>query len=223
MIQIVDTFIAPPCREKIDILYRDDDIVLINKPSGLLSLSGKNPLNQDSVHYRMTKEFPDITLAHRLDFGTSGIMLMALNKEINAALTRQFQARRMRKTYIAILDGLLVEDGGIIDFAIAKAPELFPRQKICSLAGKAARSHYRVTERFNEPARSRVEFSPETGRTHQLRIHSREIGHPILGCDLYGSPRTLAMAKRLQLHAETLEFEHPRSGETITGQSPSPF
>jgi tRNA pseudouridine32 synthase/23S rRNA pseudouridine746 synthase len=223
MIQIVDTFIAPPCREKIDILYRDDDIVLINKPSGLLSLSGKNPLNRDSVHYRLTKEFPDITLAHRLDFGTSGIMLMALNKEINAALTRQFQARRMRKTYIAILDGLLVEDGGIIDFAIAKAPELFPRQKICALTGKAARSHYRVTERFNKPTRSRVEFSPETGRTHQLRIHSREIGHPILGCDLYGSPRTLAMAKRLQLHAETLEFEHPRSGETITGQSPSPF
>ena len=104
MTALVVEFIAPPCHEQIDVLYEDASILLIHKPSGLLSLSGKNPLNKDSVHYRLTQDYPTATLVHRLDFGTSGIMLVALNKTVNANLTKQFQARTIRKKYIAFLE-----------------------------------------------------------------------------------------------------------------------
>jgi len=219
----IDTFIAPVCNEPIEILRQDESILLVNKPSGLLSLSGKNPLNKDSVHYRLVQQFPGATMVHRLDFGTSGIMLLALNKSANANLTRQFQARTVNKTYIAILDGHLELDEGYIDAPIAKDKPNFPLLKICKKSGKPALSHYRVLERLDKPARSRVLFTPETGRTHQLRLHSREIGHPILGCDLYGSKQTKAMAQRLLLHATTLEFDHPLTGERILGKCDCPF
>jgi len=219
----VDSFVAPVCSEQIEILFQDDSILLVNKPSGLLSLSGKNPLNRDSVHYRLVQLFPTATMVHRLDFGTSGIMLLALNKTVNANLTRQFQARTVNKTYMAILDGHLESDQGYIDAPIAKDPPNFPLLKICFDSGKQARSHYRVLERLENPMRSRVLFTPETGRTHQLRLHSREIGHPILGCDLYGSQQTQEMASRLLLHALSLEFNHPLSSERISLSCDCPF
>ena len=213
---LLDDFIAPPCHDEIEILYEDDSLLMINKPSGLLSLSGKNPLNFDSVHYRLKKDFPNATLVHRLDFGTSGIMLVALNKEVNANLTKQFQARTVQKHYIAFLDGQLVNDEGVLDFPISKNKENFPLQKICFLEGKTAITHYRVLERFTSPDITKVEFIPATGRTHQLRIHSREMGHSILGCDLYASKDVFNMAKRLMLHAYSLVFDHPVSGERMT-------
>lgn len=229
---IVDNFIAPPCHNDIRILYYDDDILLIDKPSGLLSLSGKNPLNKDSVHYRLTqgrlvgagaRAYPEATLAHRLDFGTSGIMLVALNKTANAAITRQFQARTVSKTYLAILDGTLANDHGEIQYAIAKDPAHFPRQTLCAVTGKAAISEYHVVARLQNPARTKVCFTPLTGRTHQLRIHSLAFGHPILGCDLYRNDRSQAMAPRLLLHASTLNFTHPTTGAAMAGLSPCPF
>jgi len=223
MSAVVDNFVAPPCHDKIEILFHDEDIVLINKPGGLLSLSGKNPLNKDSVHYRMVQIFPTVTLAHRLDFGTSGIMLLALNKAVNAHLTRQFQDRTVIKTYMSLLDGHLDCDQGCIDVPIAKDKQNFPLQRVCYENGKQALSQYEVLERIDNPVSSRVLFTPSTGRTHQLRIHSREIGHSILGCDLYGTDRTQAMAVRLMLHAFTLEFDHPVTGERMVGESPCPF
>lgn len=218
-----DTFIAPPCLDEIDILFRDEHILLINKPSGLLSLSGKNPLNLDSVHFRLVQEFPSATLVHRLDFGTSGIMIVALNKSVNAQLTKQFQAGTINKTYTAILHGHVKNDSGIIDFPIAKDPPNFPLQKICVESGKPAQTHYTVIERSELPATTRVMFTPITGRTHQLRIHSREFGHPILGCDLYNNEASFAMASRLLLHATTIVFDHPITGERIEGISCCPF
>lgn len=182
----VDTFIAPPCDGQIKILYQDSDILLIDKPSGLLSLSGKNPLNFDSVHYRLVADFPSATLVHRLDFGTSGIMLVALNKAVNGILTKQFQARTLEKRYTALLHGYLTSDSGIINLPIAKDSGNFPLQKICHSTGKPALSPYRVLERLTEPFATRVEFTPVSGRTHQLRLHSQQLGHSILGCDLYG-------------------------------------
>lgn len=219
----VDTFVAPVCHENIEILYQDESILLINKPSGLLSLSGKNPLNKDSVHFRLVQDFPGLMMVHRLDFGTSGIMVLALNKTVNATFTRQFQDRTVVKTYVALLDGHLEADQGHIDAPIAKDKPNFPLLKVCHDSGKQAISHFKVIERLNDPLRSRVLFTPQTGRTHQLRIHSREIGHPILGCDLYGSARTQAIASRLMLHATSLEFNHPVSGERITGKCDCPF
>lgn len=220
---VFDDFVAPVCHAQIEILYRDASILLINKPSGLLSLSGKNPLNRDSVHFRLVQQFPMATMVHRLDFGTSGILLLALNRSANAILAKQFQQRTVDKTYIAMLAGHLASEQGTIDAPIAKDKPNFPLLKICREQGKRAISHYRVLERLENPARSRVVFTAQTGRTHQLRLHSREIGHPILGCDLYGNAQTLAMSGRLLLHAATLQFDHPVSGERIKGACNCPF
>lgn len=232
MSEIIDTFIAPPCHDRIETLYQDEHLVLINKPAGLLSLSGKNPQNLDSVHHRLVQIFPGCTLVHRLDFGTSGLMVVARNKAVNAAICQQFSQRSVSKMYSALLCGHVALDEGVIDAAIAKDPALFPLMSICAVNGKPARSRYRVVERFErqlaDGARlplTRVELIPETGRTHQLRIHCQQLGHPILGCDLYGGlllPGTEQTA-RLMLHACELHFTHPVSGERIEARHASPF
>ena len=232
MSTLIDTFIAPPCHDEISILHQDSHLLLINKPSGLLSLSGKNPLNGDSVHRRLEARFPGCTLVHRLDFGTSGLMLVARNKTINAALCQQFSQRAVRKVYSALLCGHLKEDEGVIDAAIGKDPALFPRMSIDASQGKPARSRYRVIERFYYPLEegnrlpvTRVALLPETGRTHQLRIHCQYLGHPILGCDLYGGrvlPGT-ATVNRLMLHASELHFVHPVTHAPVNACNPEPF
>lgn len=225
---IVDNFIAPPCLDEIEILWQDEHLLLINKPSGLLSLSGKNPQNLDSVHYRLVQNFPGCTLVHRLDFGTSGIMVIALNKAINAALCHQFSQRAVKKVYSALLCGHVENDEGVIDAPIAKDPALFPLMSICAVTGKPARSRYRVIERFYQTTGlplTRVALTPETGRTHQLRIHCQQLGHPILGCDLYGGLAWpgAETTPRLMLHASGLDFVHPVSGETINARHAAPF
>ncbi|HCW98735.1 MAG TPA: RNA pseudouridine synthase [Pantoea sp.] len=232
MSTLSDTFIAPPCHEKIETLYQDEHLALIAKPSGLLSLSGKNPLNLDSVHHRLVQIFPGCTLVHRLDFGTSGLMVIARNKAINAALCQQFSQRTVIKRYSALLCGHLGDTEGVIDAPIAKDPALFPLMSICAVRGKPARSRYRVVERFYQEQEggeglslTRVELTPETGRTHQLRIHCQHLGHPILGCDLYGGRELPGSERtpRLMLHASELHFIHPVSGERITARHASPF
>ncbi|MEP8910584.1 RluA family pseudouridine synthase [Enterobacter mori] len=225
---IVDNFIAPPCLDEIDILWQDEHLLLIDKPSGLLSLSGKNPQNLDSVHYRLVQNFPGCTLVHRLDFGTSGIMVIARNKAINAALCHQFSQRAVKKVYSALLCGHVENDEGVIDAPIAKDPALFPLMSICAVTGKPARSRYRVIERFYQTTGlplTRVALTPETGRTHQLRIHCQQLGHPILGCDLYGGLEWpgAETTPRLMLHASGLDFVHPVSGETINARHAAPF
>ena len=227
MLPIVDTFIAPPCHDEIETLYQDEHLVVINKPAGLLSLSGKNPQNLDSVHYRLVKTFPGCTLVHRLDFGTSGLMVVARNKAINAALCSQFSQRSVSKTYSALLCGHLEKDEGVIDAPIAKDPALFPLMSICAIHGKPARSRYRVAERLylQSVPLTRVVLTPETGRTHQLRIHCQRLGHPILGCDLYGGrllPGT-EQTPRLMLHASELHFVHPVSNVLLKMRHNSPF
>lgn len=228
MSAIVDNFIAPPCLDEIDILWQDEHLLLIDKPSGLLSLSGKNPQNLDSVHYRLVQNFPGCTLVHRLDFGTSGIMVIARNKAINAALCYQFSQRAVKKVYSALLCGHVENDEGVIDAPIAKDPALFPLMSICAVTGKPARSRYRVIERFYQTTGlplTRVALTPETGRTHQLRIHCQQLGHPILGCDLYGGLDVpgAETTPRLMLHASGLDFVHPVSGETINARHAAPF
>ncbi|WP_431642706.1 RluA family pseudouridine synthase [Enterobacter mori] len=225
---IVDNFIAPPCLDEIEILWPDEHLLLINKPSGLLSLSGKNPQNLDSVHYRLVQNFPGCTLVHRLDFGTSGLMVIARNKAINAALCHQFSQRAVKKVYSALLCGHVENDEGVIDAPISKDPALFPLMSICAVTGKPARSRYRVIERFYQATGlplTRVALTPETGRTHQLRIHCQQLGHPILGCDLYGGLEWpgAETTPRLMLHASGLDFVHPVSGETINARHAAPF
>ena len=232
MSTILDTFVAPPCHDEIEILYQDEHLLLINKPSGLLSLSGKNPQNLDSVHYRLVQIYPGCTLVHRLDFGTSGLMVVARNKAINAALCQQFSQRAVTKVYSALLCGHLKQDDGVIDAAIVKDPALFPLMSISAISGKPARSRFRVIERFNQLLKdgrslplTRVQLMPETGRTHQLRLHCQHLGHPIWGCDLYGGrewPGT-EQTSRLMLHASELRLVHPISHEQINACHASPF
>ena len=228
MSAIIDSFIAPPCHDDIQILWQDEHLLLIDKPSGLLSLSGKNPQNFDSVHYRLVQAFPGCTLVHRLDFGTSGLMVVARNKAINAALCQQFSQRSVEKVYSALLCGHVENDEGVIDAPIAKDPALFPLMSICAITGKPARSRYQVVERFYQGVGlplTRVELTPETGRTHQLRIHCQQLGHPILGCDLYGGLDVPGAedAPRLMLHASELNFIHPASGEPVSARHAAPF
>ncbi|MDA5603973.1 MULTISPECIES: RluA family pseudouridine synthase [Enterobacter] len=228
MSAIIDSFIAPPCHDDIQILWQDEHLLLIDKPSGLLSLSGKNPQNLDSVHYRLVQTFPGCTLVHRLDFGTSGLMVVARNKAINAALCQQFSQRSVEKVYSALLCGHVENDEGVIDAPIAKDPALFPLMSICAITGKPARSRYRVMERFYQETGlplTRVELTPETGRTHQLRIHCQRLGHPILGCDLYGGLDVPGAegTPRLMLHASELNFIHPVSGEPVNARHAAPF
>ncbi|GGB66912.1 pseudouridine synthase [Shewanella inventionis] len=216
-------FIAPPCHGVIEVLYQDEHILLINKPSGLLSLSGKNPLNKDSVHYRLVQDYPSATLLHRLDFGTSGIMLVALNKHVNGLLTQQFQQRTIAKTYTAMLQGLVADNEGVIDLPIAKDVDNFPLMKICHNTGKPAYSQYQVIDRHPKGESTKVIFTPVTGRTHQLRIHSLSMGHPILGCDLYRNEQSQQMSSRLLLHATTLDFIHPVTNTKMKCICTSPF
>jgi tRNA pseudouridine32 synthase / 23S rRNA pseudouridine746 synthase len=221
---VIDTFIAPPCLAQIEILFEDEAILAINKPSGLLSLSGKNPLNLDSVHYRLVQDFSDARLLHRLDFGTSGIILVARNKHINGLLTQQFQHRSVTKTYQALLMGKLSDESGLIDAPIAKDAALFPRLKICELQGKSAITEYQVLSYCEQTDLSRVQFTPITGRTHQLRLHSQHLGHPIWGCDLYGGiVDGRVQAPRLMLHAQSLLFTHPLTGIDMQINCPCPF
>ncbi len=152
---IVDDFVAPLCSDVVSILYQDDDILLINKPSGLLSLSGKNPLNLDSVHYRLLQgqdgvspAFAQAKLPQRLDFGTSGIMVVGLHAEAAQHLNKQFQTGSIQKHYLAMLEGWLSDDQGQITAAIAKDKNLFPRVKICQSSGKASVSEYNVVQRL---------------------------------------------------------------------------
>ncbi|WP_294907724.1 RluA family pseudouridine synthase [Tatumella sp. UBA2305] len=232
MSEINDTFIAPPCKQQIEILYQDDSLLLIDKPAGLLSLSGKNPQNLDSVHYRLVKEYPGCTLVHRLDFGTSGLMVIALNKSVNALLCQQFSQRCVTKHYQALVCGHTEQSSGTIEAAIASNPALFPRMSLCPETGKPARSGYQVAERefFITPDKKRLPVTrlrllPETGRTHQLRIHCQYLGHPILGCDLYGGKEWPGTAKipRLMLHASQLNFVHPVTLQPMVARSTVPF
>nr|WP_086938553.1 RluA family pseudouridine synthase [Thaumasiovibrio occultus] len=258
--EIVDNFVAPECLAEVEILYQDDDILLINKPSGLLSLSGKNPLNWDSVHYRLvrgqctnatgradspnsvstnetneaaenkeaTGAFENAKLPHRLDLWTSGIMVVALNSAASTSLNKQFQARTVQKRYLAMLAGWVEADSGQISAPIAKDKALFPRVKICHTEGKNAVSHYQVIRRLDNPKRTLVQYTPITGRTHQLRIHSLEFGHPILGCDLYNTAESINLAaqcnaQHLMLHASEIQFTHPATGQAFHGSSPCVF
>lgn len=233
-----DPFIVPICLDSIEILYLDEHILVINKPSGLLSLSGKHPLNIDSVHHRLVQDYPTCTMIHRLDFGTSGILLLALNKNINAILCKQFSDRDVSKRYIALLHGTVTSDSGEIVCSIAKDADNFPLMKQCEQSGKPAKSKFRVLNRFvqdendsfyqaseiaGDRSVTRIEFEPITGRTHQLRVHSQFMGHPILGCDLYATDEAYFMTSRLMLHASELCFNHPISGERLTIKCNSPF
>ncbi len=214
-------YLVPHSKEEIIILHEDDNLLLVRKPDLLLSIPGRHPLNKDCLITRLRENYPSASMVHRLDLDTSGIMVIPLNKPTHAHISRQFQERKIEKSYIAIAYGQIPDDEGEIDLPIAIDWQNRPRQVICAQRGKSALTRYQVLSR--EKDRTRVLLRPVTGRSHQLRIHLRELGHPILGCDMYAHEEALNMAPRLMLHATKLGFEHPATGQWLSGECPADF
>lgn len=201
--------------EELEILYQDDDLVVINKPEEFLSVPGIEI--KDSVYLRIKHQFPLATgpiIVHRLDMSTSGILVLALNKESHKLLQQQFIKRKVHKRYIALLDGNIEHDNGFIDLPLRVDLDDRPRQMVCYEYGKTAQTKYEVILRKDN--KTLVYFYPITGRTHQLRMHASHrlgLNAPIIGDDLYGKK-----ANRLHLHAESLEFTHPKTKELMKFQ-----
>ena len=210
-------YIVPHSQEEIRILHADEHLLLVRKPDLLLSIPGRHPLNRDCLITRLQQDYPSASIVHRLDLDTSGIMVIPLDKATHAHISRQFQERRVEKTYTAVVYGVVAQDAGEVELPIRCDWENRPLQMIDRERGKYALTRYEVVERLGD--RTRLRLRPVTGRSHQLRIHMRELGHPILGCDMYAHEEALRMADRLLLHATTLGFEHPATGEWISGES----
>lgn len=206
--------------EDIEVIYSDDVLVIINKPSGLLSVPGRGPEKADCAVKRVQQSFPTARIVHRLDCATSGLMVLALTADIHRELSRQFHDREIEKAYIARVYGDVEDDTGEVKLPLMTDWPNRPKQMISS-DGKAAHTKYQVLSR--ESGVSRMLLEPVTGRTHQLRVHMLALGHPILGDNLYATGDALSASARLQLHAWKLGFKHPVSGEAMLFDPEPPF
>jgi tRNA pseudouridine32 synthase/23S rRNA pseudouridine746 synthase len=213
----------PPADTGLEILYQDQALLVLNKPSGLLSVPGRGEEKQDSLARRVQARIADALTVHRLDMCTSGVMVMARGSEMHRALNRMFQQREIGKRYIARVDGRLDPPCGTIRLPLITDWPNRPRQRIDHEVGKPSITHYRRLEYQPESDSSRVELIPETGRSHQLRVHMLALGHVILGDNLYADPANRERAPRLQLHAAELSFVHPQTRECMNFHSPAPF
>jgi tRNA pseudouridine32 synthase/23S rRNA pseudouridine746 synthase len=205
------------------ILMQDDFLVAFNKPSGLLSVPGIGPEKADCLVARAARTVDGARIVHRLDRDTSGVIVLARDADSHRELSRQFHDREVEKTYIALLAGHVVDSDGIIEAPLRKDMDNPPCHLVDHDLGKSACTRWQLIEKLDAPARSKIEFHPETGRTHQLRIHACVLGNPIVGDDLYAPPDVVAMGDRLMLHAESLVFTHPVSGERVELRAPTPF
>ena len=204
----------PPRDPWLLILYQDEHIMVVNKPSGLLSVPGRAPENKDSIMTRIQADFPTAESVHRLDMATSGVIVVALTKAAERELKRQFREREPKKSYVARVWGHLALDEGLIDLPLICDWPNRPKQKVCYETGKSSQTQYQVLSRDTDGS-TRVKLSPITGRSHQLRVHMLAIGHPILGDGFYAPVEAKAMASRLQLHAQELCITHPEFGTVM--------
>lgn len=208
---------------KLTYIYEDSKLVVVDKPGGLLSVPGKGEANQDSVERRIVERYPGCTripTVHRLDMDTSGLLVFALTKRAKRELMQQFQARQVSKRYIALLDGVVDGEDGEISLPLRMDKENRPYHLVDFENGRQAVTRWRKI-RVEEGRFTRVEFSPRTGRTHQLRLHSLHgLGFPIVGDRLYGSGTGPG---QLKLHAVYLCFTHPKTKEKMEFFSEAPF
>lgn len=215
------TFRYDPPRFGPTILYRDDFILIAEKPSGLLSVQGRAVEHKDSLQTRLQVEYEDLRIVHRLDMDTSGLMVVALGLEAQRQLSRQFEKKTVEKTYIALVEGKVKEKTGSVDLPLRCDWPNRPLQMVDPVEGKKALTHWHVLSQEEE--KTRLQLTPVTGRSHQLRVHCAAIGHAILGDRFYGSPEGQVKEKRLCLHAQTLKFSHPITGQSLSFDSPCPF
>lgn len=212
------TYNPPP--DAPDILHADHEILVVGKPAGLLSVPGRGEGKSDCLIERLRGAFPTILLVHRLDQDTSGVMIFGLTPHAQRNLSKQFEDRKVKKTYVARLAGRLQPKTGTVDLPLIVDWPNRPRQMVDHEQGKPAVTDWRVV-RTNDDE-TRVRLFPLTGRSHQLRVHMAELGHAILGDPLYASGWA-ADHPRLMLHAESLRIRHPDSGMPLNFTQPAPF
>lgn len=217
--------------EKLDVLYADDRLLVLNKPAGLLSVPGRGEDKQDCLSARAQRQFADAQVVHRLDMATSGLVVMARGAAAQRSLNAAFASRDIAKRYVAVVDGHLPAPAGlwgVIDLPIIADWPNRPLRIVDHTLGKPSITRWRVLAHEDSGLAStsrvtRVELEPVTGRSHQLRVHMLAIGHTIAGDQLYGSPAVQALANRMLLHACSLELKHPTTGQVLHFASPIPF
>lgn len=210
---------------EVNVLYADEDLLVLDKPAGLLSVPGKGADKHDCLSSRVQLRYPDARVVHRLDQATSGLLVMALGASAQRALNDAFASRQVQKRYVAVVDGLLestAEDWAMIDLPILLDWPNRPR-RIIAPQGKPSRTRWRLLGQNLAEQTTRVELEPVTGRSHQLRVHLLAVQHPILGDSLYGTQATLGKAERLLLHATRIELTHPAKLKTMVFSSEPPF
>ena len=202
-------------------IHGNDNFIVVEKPPGLLSVPGRGPQKTDCLVSRLAQTHPTVRIVHRLDQPTSGLIVLALNAESHRRLSRQFEDRRVWKQYVAVVAGTVPDEEGRIDLPIRLDVDNRPYQIVDHDQGKPATTLYRTLARSDD--RTRLELTPVTGRSHQLRVHLQQLGHPILGDDLYAPPPVRRMAHRLLLHAAKLSFDDPFEGTRMEFESEVPF
>jgi tRNA pseudouridine32 synthase/23S rRNA pseudouridine746 synthase len=208
----------------LQLLHEDSELLVLDKPAGLLCVPGRGADKQDCLSARAQRRWPDALVVHRLDMATSGLVLMARGAAMQRALSDAFAAQQVGKRYEAIVDGLL-DDAGQWQEIDAPIAADWPRRplRVIDPQGKPSRTRWRVLAPMPDQGATRVLLAPLTGRTHQLRVHLAHIGHAILGDALYGSEAVQRRAPRLLLHASMLSFAHPFTGVPLGFESPAPF
>ena len=209
-----------PPQEPLSILHSDHEILIVNKPHGLLSVPGKGAHLADCLMSRVQDAFPEALLVHRLDRDTSGVMVFALTPHAQRHLGLQFEKRQVRKTYVARVWGRVAERTGTVDLPLNVDWPNRPRQMVDHVKGRPAVTEWRVVRATDEETRLRL--YPKTGRSHQLRVHMMAIGHPILGDPFYADGPARAH-ERLMLHAENLRLRHPDGGRGVSFSAKVPF
>ncbi|WP_371227756.1 RluA family pseudouridine synthase [Roseovarius sp. 2305UL8-3] len=210
---------APP-DTPLEVLHEDHQIVVVNKPEGLLSVPGRGAHLADCLLTRVQEAFPMALLVHRLDRDTSGVMVFGLTPHAQRTLSMQFETRAVRKTYVARVAGRLEPKTGTVDAPLIVDWENRPRQMVCPETGKPAVTDWRV-QRYGE-GETRVRLIPKTGRSHQLRVHMLSLGHPILGDPLYAE-ETAGAYPRMMLHSEELRLNHPENGPGMSFRAKAGF
>ncbi|CAM3876483.1 RluA family pseudouridine synthase [Rheinheimera salexigens] len=211
----------PPQQPWLDIVFADKDLLVLNKPSGLLSVSGRGAHLADSLLSRAQQQYGFAQIINRLDLATSGLVVIALRRKAERHLKQQFAERKVLKRYLAVVWGQVSHALGTVDLPLAAAGNDPPHNHVCFTHGKAALTHYRLLQQLSD--RALIELTPITGRSHQLRVHMQSLGWPIVGDHFYASEPAIAAAPRLLLHAAHLQLQQPYSGEQLTFSANSDF
>ncbi|TAL25826.1 MAG: RluA family pseudouridine synthase [Aquabacterium sp.] len=207
----------------VPVVHADAQLLVLDKPSGLLSVPGRGPQNQDCLSARAQRAWPDALVVHRLDMSTSGLIVMGRGTDAQRRLSMAFERRLVHKRYVAVVDGLVDADSGEVGLPLICDWPNRPRQMVDHDRGKPALTRWRVLSRDEATGSTRVELEPVTGRSHQLRVHLQALGHPILGDEFYAHPAAHARSPRLLLHASRITLPHPATGEEASFESPPPF